>query len=72
MELLVSKNYMAPTFFTGLAMLLATFFPQLELDAINTTVNTLVVVAGALFVMYRQWATKRATVIGTRPEGFDK
>ena len=61
---------MAPTFLSGLAMLLSVLFPEVELDALNTTLNTLVVVGAGLVIMFRQWFTGRSTWFGGRPKSF--
>lgn len=51
-------------------MLLAAIFPNIEVDALNVTINTLVTMTGGAYILYRQIATKRATLAGTRPDGF--
>lgn len=61
---------MAPTFLSGLAMLLSVLFPDVSIDALNTTLNTLVAIGAGLLIMYRQWATGRSTWFGGRPKGF--
>lgn len=61
---------MAPTFLTGLAMLLSVFFPEVELDALNITLNTLVVIIGGAVILLRQLLTGRSTWFGGRPKDF--
>jgi len=58
----------APSYIAVFVSLLATIFPDIGIDALNTTVNTLIVLGSSIFVMYRQIKTGRSTFAGTRPE----
>ncbi len=58
----------APSYIAAIVGILAVVFPDIELEALSTTVNTLFIVGSLFVVAIRQIATKRSTVLGTRPE----
>lgn len=59
---------MAPSYAYAAAVILSQLFPDIGIDAINTTLNTLVAIVAGIGIMYRQIKTKRATLFGARPE----
>lgn len=61
---------MAPSFVYAIAVILSQLFPDIGIDAINTTLNTLVAIGAGTGILIRQIKTKRATLFGTRPEYF--
>ena len=61
---------MAPSFVSAVVMILAAIFPDVGIDALNTTFNTLVIIVGGLVLMVRQVMTNRSNWFGARPTGF--
>ena len=57
----------APSYIAAIVGILAVIFPNIELDALNTTVNTIVVVGSLIVVAVRQVLTGRSTLKGQRP-----
>ena len=57
----------APSYIAAIVGILAVIFPNIELDALNTTVNTIVVVGSLMVVAVRQVLTGRSTLKGQRP-----
>jgi hypothetical protein len=58
----------APSYVAAFVGIVAAIFPDIDLESLNVTVNTLVLIASSLMIMYRQVKTGRSTVAGTRPE----
>jgi hypothetical protein len=58
----------APSYISAVASILALIFPDVTIDALNVTLNTLVIVASSLVIMYRQVVNRRSTLAGMRPE----
>lgn len=58
----------APSYAYAVAVILSQLFPDIGIDSINTTLNTLVAIVAGIGIMYRQIKTKRATLFGARPE----
>lgn len=58
---------MAPSYIAAIVGILSIFFPDIEIDALNTTVNTIVTIGSLLVVAARQIHTGRSTLAGTRP-----
>jgi len=59
---------LAPSYISAIAMIVATFLPDLDAPFVETTLNSVVVLVGAIIVAVRQVLNKRATVLGGRPE----
>lgn len=59
---------MAPSYVAGFVSLLAVIFPDIGIDALNTTANTIIILVSSIVVMYRQIKSGRSTFAGTRPE----
>lgn len=57
----------APSYLLSLSAILAAVFPDVGIDAFNTTINTLWIVFVGVVVMVRQVLNKRSTLIGSRP-----
>jgi hypothetical protein len=66
----------APSYISVLVLILSQVLPKIGVtigsDALTTTIQTIIAIGVGLFVMYRQWATGRATLAGTRPQGFQQ
>lgn len=58
----------APSYVAALVGILAAIFPEVEVDALNTTFNTLFIIGSSILVMVRQVQNGRSTLQGTRPE----
>lgn len=58
----------APSYVAGFCSLLAVIFPDIGIDALNTTANTIIILVSSIVVMYRQITNGRSTLGGTRPE----
>lgn len=62
---------MAPTYIAGFVVLLAQLLPlvgiDVELDALNVTVQTVATIAAGLVIIYRQLTTGRSTLLGFKP-----
>ena len=59
---------LAPSYISAIAMILALFLPEVEAPFIEATLNGVVILVGAIIVAVRQVLTKRATVLGARPQ----
>lgn len=57
----------APSYISAVAMILATLLPDLDAPFIETTLNGIVVLVGAVVVAVRQVINGRSTVLGARP-----
>ena len=65
---LISKNMnLAPSYVSAIAIILAGFLPEVDAPFIETTLNSVVVLVGALVVAIRQVLNKRSTVAGFKP-----
>lgn len=62
----------APSYLYAVAIILSQIFPDIGIDAINVTLNTLLAIAAGIGIMYRQIVEKRSTLVGTRPDSFTK
>lgn len=65
---------MAPSYIAGVVVVVTQLLPFLGIHIagadLTTTINTIVAIIGGLVVLYRQFATGRSTLAGTRPSGF--
>lgn len=63
---------MAPTYVSMLVVVLVNILTNFGVtvgsEELTTTINTLVTVAGGLYVMYRQVMTGKSTFAGMRPQ----
>jgi hypothetical protein len=58
----------APSYVSALAMILATFLPDIDAPFVETTLNGVIILAGAIIVAVRQVLNGRSTVLGARPQ----
>lgn len=62
---------MAPTYITGIVLLLSQLLPMLGVTIgsaeLTTTIQTVIAIVTGLVVAYRQIVTGRSTFLGTRP-----
>ncbi len=59
---------MAPSFLTAVLMIIVSLVPELELEALKTTANTLFILGGAILVAVRQVMNGRSNWLGVRPK----
>ena len=57
----------APSYISAIAIILASFLPELEAPFVEATLNSLVVVVSAVVVAVRQVINGRSTLLGGRP-----
>lgn len=61
---------MSPTYISGALIVLAQLFAwsgiEVDIDALNTTVNTIITIAAAIVVAYRRWAKGDINALGSR------
>lgn len=62
---------MAPSYLSALILVASQVLPFIGInvgsDALTTTVQTVIAIVAGLVIMYRQIATNRSTVTGSRP-----
>lgn len=58
----------APSYLAATVSILSVVFPDIEVEALNTTVNTIVAIVAALVIMIRQIVNRRSTLGGFRPK----
>lgn len=61
---------LAPSYLAAVVGILAVFFPDISVEALGTTVNTLTIIGSFIFVGIRQLISGRSTLLGGRPEYF--
>ncbi len=61
---------MAPSYIAAIVGILSVLFPDIELDSLNTTVNTIVTIGSLVVIAARQLWTGRSTLAGTRPDDY--
>lgn len=61
---------MAPSYVAALVGVMSLLFPDIPVDSLNTTANTLIAIIGFIVVAVRQVQTGRSTVAGTRPDDY--
>ena len=57
----------APSYYAALLSILAAIFPDVPAGNLEVTINTIIQIAGAGLIMYRQIINQRATLGGLRP-----
>lgn len=57
----------APSYISGVAILIAPFLPEIDAPFIESTLNSVIVLVGAIVVVARQLLNKRSTLAGVRP-----
>jgi|GEM_PF-6191917 len=58
---------LAPSYVSAIAMIVALFLPDLDAPFVEATLNSVVILVGAIVVAIRQVLNKRSTVAGFRP-----
>ena len=59
---------LAPSYISAIAMIVATFLPDLDAPFIEATLNSVIVLVGAVVVAIRQLLNGRSTLLGGKPE----
>lgn len=57
----------APSYISAIAIIIASFLPEIEAPFVETTLNAVIVLVGAIVVAVRQVLNGRSTVLGGRP-----
>ena len=62
----------APSFVSAFLIVLSQVLPMIGInigtEALNTTAQTIIAIAGGLYILYRQKITGKSTLMGTRPQ----
>lgn len=58
----------APSYISAVAMILASLLPDIDAPFIETTLNGVIILVGAIVVGVRQVINKRSTLLGGRPQ----